>query len=282
MKQTIILIMAFSFCESIMAGGGWTPPKGTGYFKLSQSMIYADKHFAPDGSIIDITTTGLYSTALYGEYGITDRFAIIAYVPFFVRNTLNEVQYEPSGQVLPGDELNAFGDIDVQFQYGFIKSDKWVGSARLWLGLPSGKVNGGESQILQTGDGEFNQMLRIDAGRPLGNKFWTSAYLGYNNRTKGFSDEWRVGAELGFKFSPKGYIQLRLDAVQSTFNGEEILSEGNSIFANNTEFVSPALEVGMENKKGFGLSLSAAGAFAGRNVLAAPNLSVGIYYQLRN
>jgi hypothetical protein len=282
MQRIIIILLLFclSANNTSTAGGGWTQPKGKGYFKLDQSMILANRYFAPDGNVIDITTIGLYTTSLYGEYGLTDRITVIAYVPFFVRNTLNTVRFEPSGRENPGDALNAFGDTDIQLQYGFLKTDTWVASARILFGIPFGVVGGGESGILQTGDGEFNQMLRLDLSRPLGNKVWTSAYVGYNNRTNDFSDEWRFGAELGIRFSERNYLQSRVDVVQSTFNGTATPAEGNSIFANNVEFVSPALELGFQTKKGLGFTLSAAGAFSARNILAAPNIAAGVFYKL--
>ena len=278
----ILLTLIFSLSANgiILAGGGWTQPKKNGYLKLNQSMILSNRYFAPDGNVIDITTIGLYTTSIYGEYGLTDRFTLIAYVPFFVRNTPNTVRFEPSGRENPGDALNAFGDTDIQLQYGFLKTDTWVASARLWFGIPFGTVGGGESGILQTGDGEFNQMLRMDLSRPLGNKLWTSAYVGYNNRTSDFSDEWRFGAELGIKFSDRVYLQTRVDIIQSTFNGTVSPAEGNSIFANNVEFVSPALELGFQNKKGLGITVSAAGAFSARNILAAPNIGLGVFYKI--
>ncbi len=276
----LALVLSLSANGVLVAGGGWTQPKRNGYFKLNQSTILANSYFAPDGNVIDITTIGLYTTSIYGEYGLTNRLTVIAFVPFFVRNTLNTVRFVPSGRENPGDALNAFGDTDIQLQYGFLKTDTWVASARIWFGIPLGVVSGGESGILQTGDGEFNQMLRIDLSRPLGNKVWTSAYVGYNNRTNDFSDEWRYGAELGIKFSDRVYLQTRVDIVQSTFNGTATPAEGNSIFANNVEFVSPALELGFQNKKGLGFSVSAAGAFSARNILAAPNIAAGVFYKL--
>ena len=43
---------------------------------------------------------------------------------------------------------------------------------------------------LLAGDGEFNQLLKIEAGVG-GNKWYTTGYVGINNRTLGFSEEFR-------------------------------------------------------------------------------------------
>lgn len=282
MKSIVYTFIFSAICSlAANAGGGWTQPKGKGYFKLGQNVLSANRFFAPDKSLIDITTVGMFTTSAYGEYGLTDKFTAIAYVPFFTRSTLNMVRFQPSGRELPGDELNDFGDMDISLQYALHKSDTWVVSARVLLGLPTGNPGGGASGILQTGDGEFNQMLRIDGSRPLGSKAWAGAYVGYNNRTRGFSDEWRYGLEVGLKLGRMSYVQFKTNVVRSTFNGGDIETQGNTIFANNVEYVSPGVEFGWEAKGGLGFNVSAEGAFSGRNILAAPNIAAGITYALR-
>lgn len=263
--------------SSAVAGGGWTYIKGKGFVKISQNAIYSDQLFNPDGDITDITTIGYYATSLYAEYGLTDRLTAIAYAPIFTRNTLNKTRFRFSGMEFPGDELNAFGDVDLSLQYGFYKSDTWVASVRVLFGLPIGEVSGGETGILQSGDGEFNQMIRLDLSRPISQNAWFSVYVGLNNRTNNFSDEYRLGAEIGTKLW-SGFLAIaKVDVVQSFFNGDADPSQGGTIFSNNTEFVSPSIELAYEMKNELGFSLSAAGAFAGKNILAAPNYGIGLY-----
>lgn len=269
----LFALLAFS----VFAGGGWTYKKGKGFVKLSQSAIYADQYFTPDGSLEDITTIGYYSTSLYGEYGISDRFTVIANIPFFARNTLNKTKFRFSGDEVPGDELNSFGDMDLSLQYGFLKGENWVASARVLFGLPTGKDSGGETGILQTGDGEFNQMLRVDLSRGFSKNGWFSVYAGFNNRTQGFSDDYRFGGEVGWKFQNKLFAIAKLDIVQSTENGTVEASQGGTLFSNNMEVVSPSLEVAYQNDKNWGVSISVAGALQAQNVLAAPNYAFGIY-----
>lgn len=277
MKKLFLLLVLGCVFSSATAGGGWTYVKGKGFVKLSQNAILSDQLFNPDGDIIDITTIGYYATSVYAEYGLTDKLTAIAYVPFFTRNTLNKTQFRFSGMEIPGDELNAFGDVDLSLQYGFYKSDTWVASVRVLFGLPTGEVSGGETGILQSGDGEFNQMLRFDVSRPISDHAWISVYAGLNNRTNDFSDEYRLGAEIGTKFWTNFLAIAKVDVVQSFFNGDADPSQGGTIFSNNTEFISPSLEIAYEMKNEIGFSISAAGAFAGKNILAAPNYGLGVY-----
>lgn len=276
-KIPIIILFLSIGLTVAYAGGGWPQPKGKGYFKLSQNFIISPYYYSPSGEIIDITTISLFTTSVYAEYGFTSRLTGILYFPFFVRSTLNEVQYSPSGRVEPGDSFQSIGDTDISVKYGLVVNKPIVVSATLLLGLPLGETAGGNSQILQSGDGEFNQMIRIDASHSFHPKpVYVSAYAAFNNRTNGFSDEVRFGAEVGLtlkKFIPI----LKLNIVESLYNGESGVSTQNGIFSNNTEYFSPTLELNYQIAKKIGISGSGGFALAGRNILAAPNWSLGAY-----
>jgi protein XagA len=278
MKRLLIILLCLVSSQGYSAGG-WPQPKRGGYFKLSQNYIGSSAFFAPDGSIVDITTIQLFTTSLYGEYGFTNRLTGLVYFPFFVRNTLNEIQYNQSGNTVPGDALQSIGDTDIGIKYSLFVNKPIVVSASLILGLPFGVPAGGSTQILQTGDGEFNQMVRIDASHSFYPKpFYVSAYAAFNNRTNDFSDEVRFGAEVGFtlkKFIPI----LKLNVVQSLYNGDAEEAQ-NGIFSNNTEYVSPTLELNYQVAEKWGVSGSGGFAFSGKNILAAPNWSVGLYLKL--
>ena len=277
-RKLLIIAVAIFIGHSITyGGGGWPQPKGNGYFKFSQNFIISPFYYSPSGEIIDITTTSLFTTSFYGEYGFTSRLTGIVYLPFFVRGTLNEVQYSPSGRVDPGDSFQSIGDTDLSVKYALVINKPIVVSATLLLGLPLGETAGGNSQILQSGDGEFNQMIRIDASHSFHPKpVYVSAYAAFNNRTNGFSDEVRFGAEVGIvlkKFIPI----LKVNIVESLYNGTGGESTQNGIFSNNTEYISPTLEVNYQLTEKIGISGSGGFALAGRNILASPNWSIGAY-----
>jgi protein XagA len=180
-----------------------------------------------------------------------------------------------------GDALNSFGDTDIAIKYGLIVNKPIVVSATVLFGLPLGDNGATNASALQTGDGEFNQMLRIDASHSFyPKKFYVSAYGAFNNRTKGFSDEVRFGAEIGVtleKFIPI----FKVNTVHSLFNGDTGLGITQSgIFSNNTEFISPSFELNYQITEKVGVSASIATALAARNILASPNWGLGVYLKL--
>ena len=279
-KKIIVTTCLLSISLITFAGGGWPQPKNKGFFKLGQYILVSDRFYTPVGDIVDITTTALYTTSFYGEYGITNRLTGILYFPFFSRSTLNELQTPNGDLVEEGDELNSVGDTDITLKYGLIVNKPIVISASLTLGLPLGEAAGGRTQLLQTGDGEFNQMITIEASRSFSSiNAYGTLLVAFNNRTNNFSDEFRYGAEVGISFN-KFTALTRLYAVESLNNGDDSIVPSNGIFSNNLEFVSLAPELIYNFTDKIGLSANAAFALSGQRILASPAYSFGLFLKV--
>lgn len=286
-KLKLTLLLLFICGSSLLAGGPWPQPKGKAYIKLSEWWVRFDSHYTDEGDLDPNVTTGVYNTTLYLEYGLTDRLTGIVNFPFFSRNTVNNVVSATTGEVIiPGEALNSVGDTELGLKYTLTdQSAKVPFAVSLTLGLPLGTDIAGEEGNLQTGDGEFNQLLQLHAGSSfqLGNQagYW-SAQIGVNNRTNGFSDEFRYGIEAGLGLaSNKLWLIGRLQGVNSFFNGETAATTNNtSIFANNAEFLSPSIEANYYFTKRFGVSAGVGGAISGRIIAAAPGYSFGVFLDL--
>ena len=278
MKKIVIVSMLVILGHSTFAGGGWVYGKNQGYFKLAENVIRSPYFFDGDGEVIDIPTTSIYTTSLYAEYGLGGNWNIIAYLPFFVRATQNKQVFNQSGLENEGFELNSFGDSDVTIKYGFNQEGSVVFAASLTLGIPSGQSEPEGS--LQTGDGEFNQLLKLEASHSFYPKpFYVTGFVGFNNRTNNFSEEVRFGGEIGYT-SDKFFAILKVKSVQSLNNGGGEASAANTFFGNNIEYFSITPELDYNFTDHIGLSASAGFATSGRNQLASPNFSLGLYCQL--
>ncbi len=286
-KIYILALALFFLSESSIAGGGWPQPKGNGYFKLSQWGLVSDKHYTDVGQIDPNTTNGLFNTSIYGEYGFTDRLTGILYFPFFSRAYFNNTISGTTNEVLiPGEAINSIGDTDLSIKYGLTLNKPIAVSATLTFGLPIGNDNGGTVGSLQTGDGEFNQMILVDAGAGFQVDevaAYANVYAGLNNRTNGFSDEFRFGIEAGATFwNQKLTATARLYGVTSFKNGDlpSERSNSTSVFANNSEHLtfSPELAVNLNDK--WGISANYAVALSGSLIFASPSYSFGVFYKL--
>ena len=282
MKNSIQKIGFFLFLFSLTAPSvstaqAWPKSKGSGFYKLDYSVIRATDVYDKTGEVVPFRTLTNHAVSFYGEYGITNKLTVMAYVPFFVRNTVNATKGAQTGNIIePAITNNNFGDIDLAFRYGLYNKKGISVSANLFLGLPTGDAK--QSDGLFTGDGEFNQMLKIAVGTGK-SKWWTQAAAGFNNRTKGFSDEFRYDFEFGYKlFNDRLLAIFKINGIESLNNGtaKEALA---GLFSNNVEFmgVGPELLYYINKKKNMGVSLRFAGALKGQNVLAAPSTAVGFF-----
>ena len=267
-----------------LSGGGWTKEKGTGFFKIGQWWIISDEHFTSTGKIDPNGTRGTFLTSIYGEYGITDRITGVVYFPFFARSLVYDQVSETNGSVIiPGEAINSVGDLDISVKYGLIQNKPFVLSATLTLGIPTGNDSGGSDGSLQTGDGEFNQMITIDASRSVkwGDTYpYFSAYAAFNNRTNGFSDEFRYGFEAGVT---KGKITFltRLFGVTSFQNGEDNFDmSGTSIFGNNAEYFTIAPELAYSFSDKVGISATYFHPISGKLIFSNPAYSVGLFFNM--
>ena len=288
MKSILFIIIAIGISGSVYAGGPWTQLKGKGYFKLSEWWTVFDQHFTDTGLLDPNVTTGIYNTNFYVEYGVTDRFTTVLNFPLFSRTYMNNLRSSTTNDILvAGEALNSIGDIDLGVKYCLSCSGtKLPVSVSLILGIPTGNSSGGSQNNLQTGDGEFNQMLMVDAGTGFNLSrnipAYVSAYVGVNNRTENFSEEFRYGVEFGVGvFNKRLWLNTKLNVVESFKNGataEDVTTV--SVFANNTEFASVAFEANYYLNDRLGLSTSVAGALRGEIIAAAPSYSVGVFYDM--
>lgn len=285
MKKSIYILFLCLFTSTLMAGDGWPKPKNSGYFKVAQWWLVANQHYTDQGQIDPNVTNGIYFTNIYGEYGITEKLTGTVYFPFFARSLFNNTVSSTTGEILQaGEAINSIGDLDLGLRYNLFQKGSTALSVGLQLGLPLGETAGGSEGVLQTGDGEFNQFVSLEVGQglQLGSvNGWSKAYLGFNNRTEGFSDEFRYGVEAGVTlFKQKISLIGRLYGVES-FNNGILASEatGTSIFANNTEHLTIAPEVAFHFNKKMGISAGFAKPLSGRLIYANTAYSVGVFYQ---
>jgi len=271
---TFISITSLSFGQS-----AWSKKQGQGFIKLAQTSIVSDKFFDAEGNLQSITTTGVYISSLYAEYGISDKLTGVVYFPFFFRNTLNEQFLINSGATIAGDDLNSVGDSFIGASYALKQDGPLVFNVSVILGLPIGETSGGDTQLLQSGDGEFNQLVKFNTGYsfyPL--PIYATASIGFNNRTEDFSDEFHLSFEVGYTFKERLNIAMKFYNLTSFENGDAATAQ-NGIFANNTEYFAFGPEVSYTFKNNLGFSASAQGAFSGQNILASPSYSFGAYYK---
>ena len=279
--KKLILLYACLFGMNLQAQ--WTQEKGKGYYKIGIWWLEADEHYTNTGLVDPNATRGLFITSFFGRYGLNDKITLIGYIPH-TRVYQNNQVFSSGNPTVPGEEYSSIGDINLGVEYQVAKNKGWAHSISLSLGLPSGKNRGGSDGSYQTGDGEFNQLLRFHTGKSyqLGAQhFYAKASVGVNQRSNGFSDEFHANIETGTKvFKEKFLLLLRSNTIQSFHNGNLDASNSNgSIFANNVEVVNLGGELIYQLSPKLSWGLSGSYPLSGRVLYRAPAFSTGISYQ---
>jgi len=289
---TTVSLLVFG---SVYSQSGWTQQQGNGFFKLSENIIRAGSFFNPDGEVIDITTTSVYGTSLYAEYGFTSKLTGILNANLLVRSTINELESSVDGVVVPGDEFNGFGDVSLALKYAIVTDKTYAVAATGSLKLPTGENVGGDSELLQSGDGAWGFTGLLSVSRSFyPTPLYASLYAGYQWRgetdleystgteTVNYDDSFIWGGEIGWTPDENWQVAFKIRHVIALENGTGGgVTGGSSIFGNSISYFSITPEVSyiLANNLGFSFSIGTA-AFA-ENILAAPNFNVGIVYILR-
>lgn len=280
MQRILSFFVAIAVLASVadVEAGAWTQAKGSGFYKLGSQLARGQKIRDMGGSEMSIPTLADYTFSLYGEYGLRDNLTLIGYLPFFKRITLNKQVGRPSGFVyFAGDDVSGIADAQLGLRYRLANLGATVVSAALVLGVPLGDDT--QPNGLLTGDGETNQILTLQVGHSLYPKpAYFNVDIGFNNRVKGYSDEYLYACEIGYTFKEKLTAILRLRGLESLENGDDGVHGGmGGLYANNQSYMTygPELIYNLDDRTG--ISLSAAGTARVQNALVAPVFSLGFF-----
>ncbi len=208
------MIAGFFFQTCTAFAGGWTHPKGKGYFKLNEQLIRSDSYFQPSGEKVAITDQSRYTTSLYGEFGLVDRLTLVGYLPFYQRISEDR----------PGSDTKAgTGDWELGVRIGLLTNGATVVSLQVMAGLPLGDSFSDQEVGLFTGDGEFNQLFSLQVGHSLWpTPGYLKAEIGFNNRESDFSDELRYALEAGFMVGERIGVSGWIRGVKALGTDDEL------------------------------------------------------------
>ena len=220
------------------------------------------------------------------QFGLSKNINLITYIPFLVKNYQYAQVSKTNGEIYePRQELSSFGDTNLALEYGLKTNGELAFSTTLTLGIPTGKATGGSDGSYQTGDGEFNQLVQLNAGggfQIAKQNFYLKSYVGFNNRTRGFSDELHSYFETGTQLNNGKWLFLsRIHWIKPLYNGSLNASNANgAIFANNIESFVLGGEIALKIGEQWGVSATLGHPIFGRVIYRASSLSAGIFLTL--
>jgi len=260
---------------------GWTKGKKEGFYQLSYQSMLSRDYFTLGGEQLETNQFTQQSLVFYGEYGVTDKFTIIANLPLQTWNGFENTQ-----------KVSGLGDLRLEFKHAILKKYLPL-SISIAPELPIGKannfakstINDFEQINLPSGDGEFNVWSTLASSFSLPKApFYGSIFGAYNLRTEydgiQFSDQFALGAEIGYQIAQKVWVNARLNALATV---GDVLIATDFVRGDGTEYTSFSFGASMPVYKQIHLNLNYRNfndlIFDRRNLYSSGVVSIGLYYE---
>ena len=267
----LFITFALTFQQAV--AGAWPQKKGTGYYKLDFRYLGSSKTYSADGIKVSIPKLSDITLGFFSSYGLTDRLTgFIGFAAF------KSIKIDTLSSAVNFDnEVSGFGDINAGLKYGLGKIGNTYFSVKIILGLQTGKSEPDSS--LWIGSGDFNQTVGLDIGHSFyPAPFYINGGVTYNNRTKGFSDEFGYAIEGGYKIIENLTLIMRFHGQVSMKNGNQNVIGGLYTYENNQQFIAYSAELVYKVTKNFGVKGYYESGGKGKNIISTPVISAGIFF----
>ncbi len=277
--------------------GAWTQKKNGLYLKISSNYLYTTQEFNHVGDKLEIfqerfafinTSFRDFNINAYVEYGIDNRFTVIANLPYKI---LTAKRSEVVGDSVVSRILTLYtlgvSDLSLSARYALFKTPFALaiqGGFKIPLGYDKNPVN--EGAPLGTGELDFEGNLLFGKSLyPL--PLYLTGGIGYRQRSGALHDQILYTAEAGFQQSIF-LFKVTLDGLFSTTTppdlaGQAIITPlpgGGGAFPNiivgdqDIHKISPSLIVKVSPITSF--QLEALHIFSGKNTVAGTVFSFGV------
>ena len=273
--------LSFWFSSEAAAQSGWTKGKKEGFYQLSYQSMVSNDYYTLAGELLETNQFSQQSFVFYGEYGVTDRFTIIANLPLQTWNKFENTQ-----------KVSGLGDLRIEFKHAILKKylplsisiapELPIGTAN---NFANSTINNFERINLPSGDGEFNVWSTLASSFALPNSsFYGTIFGAYNMRTESdgiqFSDQYAIGAEIGYQIAKKIWVNARLNALATV---GDVLIATDFVRGDGTEYTSFSFGASVPVYKQLHLSLNYRNfndlIFDRKNLYSSGVVSVGVYYE---
>ncbi len=269
------------FSIDAAAQSGWTKAKSEGFYQLSYQTMRSNDYYSLEGNLLVTNQFSQQSLVFYGEYGVTDKFTIIANWPLQTWNGFETTE-----------TVSGLGDLRLEFKHALLKK-YFPLSVAVSPELPIGKANhfaqskaiDFEQINLPSGDGEFNVWTTLATSFALPSiPFYGNIFGSYNFRTEykgvSFSDQLAIGAEIGYHIADFVWVNARLNALKSV---DEVVVATDFVRGDGSEYTSYSFGASVPIRKNIHVSLNYRNfndlIFNRKNIYSSGVFGLGIYYE---
>jgi protein XagA len=267
------------FVTDLSAQSGWTRSKGGIYAKTGVSTLSSDKYYDTEGNL-NTGARKFYQqmVSFYGEYGVTKNITAILNYPFLkfqhykdfetvkgIANPQLELRFALLKKI-PVISLAVGGEIPIAKQNNFsIAKFESAPGIRESINLPAGYA-------------DFNYWGTLAISSGFGNvPGWATISTQYILRGKNYSNQAKLGFEIGYKWTPKFWTNARLTGFYQA--NKKASTTGNITNGEGTEYTTIAVGAAYEFKKHWSITADFQAyndvLVRLKNVYAAPFYQIG-------
>ena len=282
MKKKIIFLLTIFLCtQTLKAQSGWTRERGGIYVKAGVSTLGSDKYFDMEGQVNPkVKEFNQQMLSLYAEYGITKNITAILNYPYL------KLQNYENFEIVAGT-----GNPQLELRLALYKKIPVV-SLAIGVELPISQQTNisqakfetapgvRESTNLPSGYEDFNYWSTLAVSSGFGSTpGWATVSGQFVKRGKNYSNQARLGFELGYKWTPKFWTNARLVGLYRIPKSNNA-STGNITNGEGTEYTTLNIGVAYEVIKNWSITADyqTYNTFlvSLKNVYSAPFYQIGI------
>lgn len=256
----------------------WSAEKGKGFLQVGGSFIGPYNTLFSDQNEDFITSRSLTDLTLqiYGEYGLGKGWETFFVLPFAVQ-TSGDLSENPSfNPEIDQGNFAALGNIEWGIKKTLYNKEITV-SAGIRTEVQTSNFD--ETTGLRSGYGSWGIAPSVMVGKGL-EKFYAFLSTGPTFRSDGYSTEWRIQAESGYKLGNSSYVMLNIFIVESFRNGDVELPQSNletGLFVNNQSFFSYGPKLLTQFTDHIGITGAVYFAASGNQVAKSPSVNLGVF-----
>jgi hypothetical protein len=277
--KILSLTIFFIYTSTLFAGGPWLNKKGSGFFQI-QSTFPTSAYsilFLENGKELNLQRPVLdFTYQAYLEYGISNKFDIIASLPYKIVSTQAVSKNAFASDTLPNGSINGLGNSKFGLKYQLMNKGLKLATS---IQTSFNTVRQDLEKGLITGYAANSIGFYMHMGKGFNKNLYSFLDIGVNKMSNNFSPYLEMHYELGYQVKPSFWTAFTLDLRDSFYGGTYTNSnlKQTGLYTNNQEYFAFGIKASYELKNKIGFTAATFGAFSGNYVAKISTFSIGIY-----
>lgn len=279
MKKLLLGLSVVLFSQYLIGQSAWNLKENSWYTQLNFTRIgpYSDLFVNGNETATIPREIEDNTLQLYGEYGLNNRTTISFSLPVkIIKSGSQTTQENPA---IVANKITSLGNIGFGIKRN-LYNKKVVISAGLAVDANTSTYD--DPSGIRTGYDAWTITPAIFFGKGF-KKFFVQGNVSVGYRTNNFSQFFRSGAEVGYKFIDRLWAIFYLDYKKSFNNGRVQLPENNittSLYVNDQEYAGYGLKAILELNKQLGITAGFGGAFSANAEAREAALNLGVFMKI--